>query len=87
MFEFNDAATRLQIKSLVDSYLDVVRTAGGIYDYSTIMDDSNNTPEIIDQNFGIIDIGVEPSRGLQKFINRITILKTGAIAAGGFAAV
>ena len=87
LFEFNDAATRLQIKSLVDSYLDVVRTAGGIYDYSTIMDDSNNTPEIIDQNFGILDIGIEPARGLQKFISRITVLKTGAISSGGFAAV
>jgi hypothetical protein len=51
------------------------------------MDETNNTPEIIDQNFGILDIGIEPSRGLQKFINRITVLKTGAIASGGFAAV
>ena len=87
LFEFNDASTRLEIKTLVDTYLDVVRNGAGIYNYAVIMDETNNTPEIIDQNFGIIDIGVEPSRGLQKFINRITILKTGAIAAGGFAAV
>jgi len=87
LFEFNDAATRLEIKTLVETFLDVVRTGGGIYAYSVIMDDSNNTPEIIDQNFGILDIGVEPARGLQKFVNRITVLKTGAIASGGFAAV
>jgi len=87
LFEFNDASTRLEIRTLVETYLDVVRNGGGIYDYSVIMDESNNTPEIIDQNFGIIDIGIEPARGLQKFINRITVLKTGAIAAGGFAAV
>jgi len=87
LFEFNDASTRLEIKTLVETYLDVVRNGGGIYNYSVIMDETNNTPEIIDQNFGILDIGIEPSRGLQKFINRITVLKTGAIAAGGFAAV
>jgi hypothetical protein len=87
LFEFNDASTRLEIRTLVETYLDVVRNGGGIYEYSVIMDEQNNTPEVIDQNFGIIDIGIEPARGLQKFVNRITVLKTGAIAAGGFAAV
>jgi len=87
LFEFNDAATRLQIRTLIETYLDLVRNGGGVYDYSVIMDESNNTPEIIDQNFGIVDIGIEPARGLQKFINRITVLKTGAISSGGFAAV
>ena len=48
------------------------------------MDETNNTPETIDQNFGIIDVGLEPARGMQKFVNRVTILKTGAIASGGF---
>lgn len=84
LFEFNDAATRLEIRTIIENYLDTVRNAGGIYAFSVIMDDSNNTPEIIDQNFGILDIGIEPARGLQKFVNRLTILKTGAIASGGF---
>ena len=87
LFEFNDASTRLEIRTLVETYLDVVRTGGGIYAYSVIMDETNNTAELIDQNFGILDIGIEPARGLQKFISRITVLKTGAIASGGFAAV
>jgi hypothetical protein len=87
LFEFNDATTRLQIRTIVETYLDGVRNGQGIYAYSVIMDETNNTAEIIDQNFGILDIGVEPARGLQKFINRITVLKTGAIASGGFAAV
>jgi phage tail sheath protein FI len=86
LFEFNDATTRLEIKTIVQNYLEVVQNGGGIYDYDVIMDETNNTPEVIDQNFGIIDIGIEPSRGLQKFINRITILKTGGISSGGFTA-
>lgn len=87
LFEFNDATTRLEIKTIVENYLDVVRNGGGIYAYSVIMDETNNTSEIIDQNFGVIDIAIEPSRGLQKFINRITVLKTGGISSGGFSAV
>ena len=86
LFEFNDATTRLEIKTIVQNYLEVVQNGGGIYEYDVIMDETNNTPEVIDQNFGIIDIGIEPSRGLQKFINRITILKTGGISSGGFTA-
>jgi hypothetical protein len=84
VFEFNDSTTRLEIKSIVDKFLDNVRSAGGIYDYRTIMDTTNNTNEIIDQNFAIIDVGIEPARGAQKFINRITVLKTGQISSGGF---
>jgi len=84
LFEFNDAATRLEIRTIVENYLDTVRNAGGIYDFQVVMDESNNTAEIIDQNFGILDVGIEPARGLQKFINRVTVLKTGAIASGGF---
>lgn len=84
LFEFNDAATRLEIKSIVENFLEGVRNAGGVFDYLVIMDETNNTPVVIDQNFGIIDIALEPARGMQKFINRVTILKTGAIASGGF---
>ena len=86
LFEFNDASTRLEIRTIVENYLDTVRNAGGVYDYAVIMDETNNTPSIIDQNFGILDIGIEPARGLQKFINRVTILKTGTISSGGFSA-
>lgn len=84
LYEFNDATTRLEIKSIVENYLEGVRNAGGIFDYDVIMDETNNTPATIDQNFGIIDVGIEPARGMQKFVNRITVLKTGAISSGGF---
>jgi hypothetical protein len=84
LFDFNEDSIRLEIKTLVDNYLDGVRSGGGIYAYQTIMDSSNNTPAIIDMNMGIIDVIIEPARGIHKFINRITVTKTGGIAAGGF---
>lgn len=87
LFEFNDEATRLEIKNKVSSFLEGVRTAGGVYDYKVIMDETNNTPAVIDQNIGIIDVQIEPARGLQKIINRVTVFKTGGISSGGFTIV
>ena len=84
LFDFNEDSIRLEIKTLVENYLDGVRAGGGIYAYQVIMDASNNTPAIIDQNIGIIDVIIEPARGIQKFINRITVTRTGGIAGGGF---
>lgn len=84
LFDFNEDSIRLEIKTLVDNYLDGVRSGGGIYAYQVIMDASNNPPSVIDQNIGIIDVIIEPARGIQKFVNRITVTRTGGIAAGGF---
>lgn len=84
VFEFNDSSTRLQIKSIIESYLSNVQSDGGIYAFSVTMDETNNTPDIIDQNVGIVDIEIEPAKGLHKIINRITITKTGGTSSGGF---
>lgn len=84
LFEFNTPTTRLEIKSIVENYLTSVQNAEGLNDFSVIMDSVNNTNEIIDQKFAIIDVGIEPTIGAQKFINRITVLRTGAISSGGF---
>lgn len=84
VFEYNTAQTRLEIKTLVDDFLESVKNNSGVYDYKTVMDTSNNTPEVIDNNIGIIDVYIEPVRGLEILAQRLTILKTGSIAAGNF---
>lgn len=86
VFEFNTAQTRLEIKSLVDDFLETVKNNEGVYDYNTVMDTSNNTPEVIDNNMGIIDVYIEPVRGMEILAQRLTILRTGAIASGNFGA-
>ena len=84
VFEFNTPQTRLEIKTLVDEFLNNMKHNGGLYDFRTVMDTTNNTAEVIDHNMGVIDIYVEIVRGLEIIAQRLTILKTGAIAAGGF---
>lgn len=84
VFEFNTAQTRLEIKTLVDDFLNSMKNNGGLYDSKTVMDTSNNTSEIIDRNQAVIDIFVEIVRGLEIISQRLTILKTGALSSTGF---
>jgi hypothetical protein len=83
-WEFNTAANRLEIKTLCDNFCSQILNDGGLYDFQNVMDSSNNTAEVIDNNIGIIDTYVEPVRGMGILVNRVTILKTGSIAAGNF---
>lgn len=84
LFEFNTAQSRLEIKTLADNFLATVQNDDGVYDYKNVMDETNNTPEVIDQNVGILDTYIEPVRGMEILVQRTTILKTGAISAGNF---
>ena len=84
LFEFNTAQTRLEIKTLADNFLATVQNDDGVYDYKNVMDETNNTPEVIDQNVGILDTYIEPVRGMEILVQRTTILKTGAISSGNF---
>lgn len=80
----NDDNTRREIKSIVDSFLEDIKRAGGIYDFSTVMNKSNNTNEVIDANSGVIDVGLELAKGLEKITQRATIYKTGVISTLSF---
>lgn len=77
LFEFNDPTTRLRVKTLVKNYLTAVQDARGIATFDIVFDDSNNGPEVLENNAGIIDIIVDFPRGIHKFINRITITRAG----------
>ena len=74
----------MEIKTLADNFLSTVQNDDGVYDYKNVMDETNNTPEVIDQNVGILDTYIEPVRGMEILVQRTTILKTGAISAGNF---
>ena len=84
VFEFNNTQTRLEIKTLVDSFMESVKQDGGVYEYRNIMDQTNNTDDVIDNNYGIIDTYVEPVKGLEIVVHRTTVLNTGEISTGNF---
>ena len=83
-WEFNTAQNRLEIKTLADNFLTQILSDGGVYDFSNVMDTTNNTSEVIDNNIGILDTYIEPVRGMGVLVHRTTILKTGTIATGNY---
>lgn len=85
LFEFNTAQTRLEIKTLADSFMESVKKDQGVYDYRNIMDTTNNTTDVIDNNMGVLDTYVEPVKGLEILVSRVTVLNTGEIQSGNFA--
>lgn len=84
VFEFNTAQTRLEIKTLADAFMESVKADQGVYDFKNVIDQSNNTNEVIDNNIGILDTFVEPVKGLEIVVHRTTVLNTGEIQTGNF---
>ena len=77
LFDFNDEITRLRVRTIVENYMTAVLNARGVNTFEVIFDSSNNSNEVISANAAIIDIRVDFPRGIQKFINRITITRVG----------
>lgn len=84
LFEFNTAQTRLEIKTLADNFMTTVLAENGVFDFRNIMDETNNTSDVIDANVGILDTYIEPVKGLEILVHRTTILRTGQISTGQF---
>ena len=69
LFELNDDLTRSNFRNIVDPYLRDVQAKRGLIDYLVICDESNNTPDVIDNNEFRADIFLKPA----KSINFITL--------------
>lgn len=77
MFENNTPKLRSRVFSNIDSFLRTVQAGEGLTDYSVVVDDSNNTAQVIDSNELAIDIYVQPVKTIE-FINvQVIITKTG----------
>jgi len=83
-WKFNTAEIRAEIKLRADVICEKYVNKNGLYNYFNKCDEENNTPTIIDNQIGVLDTYVEPIRGMGVIVNNITILRTGAINAGGF---
>jgi hypothetical protein len=77
LFEFNDAFTRAQFKSMVEPFLRDVQGRRGITDFRVVCDESNNTGEIIDRNEFIGDIYIKPARSINFIQLNFVAVRTG----------
>ncbi|TFH11182.1 MAG: hypothetical protein E4H14_01120 [Candidatus Thorarchaeota archaeon] len=78
VFEPNDALTRDNLKAVVDNFLGDLIVKRGLYDFASVCDDSNNTPDRIDRNEMYIDIALKPVRAAEFIYIPIRIVATGA---------
>jgi phage tail sheath protein FI len=69
LFELNDQITRANFVNIVEPYLRDVQAKRGVYDFLVICDETNNTPDIIDNNEFRADIFLKPA----KSINFVTL--------------
>ena len=69
LFELNDTVTRSNFVNIVEPYLRDVEAKRGLYGFLVVCDETNNTPDIIDNNEFRADIYLKPT----KSINYITL--------------
>lgn len=77
VFEQNSIATRNQFLSQVNPYLTSVQQRQGLYAFRVIMDDSNNTPDVIDRNQLVGQIYIQPTKTAEFIYLDFNILPTG----------
>ncbi len=64
LFEFNDEITRSNFINIVEPYLRDVQAKRGLYDFLVICDETNNTPDVIDNNEFRADIFLKPTKSI-----------------------
>ena len=78
VFENNTIETRQRFLSIVTPYLDTVQARSGLYAYRVVMDETNNTPDVIDRNQLYGQIFLQPAKTAEFIILDFNILPTGA---------
>ena len=78
VFEQNSTATRNVFLSQVNPYLESVQQKQGLYAFRVIMNETNNTADVIDRNELIGQIYIQPTRTAKFIYLDFNILPTGA---------
>ena len=78
MFEQNTAGTRNRFLNIVNPFLDSVQANSGLSAFRVVMDESNNTPDVIDRNRLVGQIYIQPTRTAEFIVLDFVVLPTGA---------
>ena len=82
VFEQNTATTRSRFLNTVNPYLEGIQQRQGLYSFRVVMDESNNTPDVIDRNIMAGQIFLQPTKTAEFIILDFNILPTGATFSG-----
>jgi hypothetical protein len=78
VFEQNTAQTRSKFLNTVNPYLEAVQQRQGLYAFRVVMDETNNTPDVIDRNILQGSVFLQPSKTAEFIVIDFNILPTGA---------
>jgi hypothetical protein len=78
VFEQNTAATRNNFLSQVNPYLESVQQRQGLYAFKVVMDETNNSPDVVDRNELVGQIFLQPTRTAEFIVLDFNVLPTGA---------
>ena len=78
VFEQNTAETRNRFLNIVNPYLEGIQQRQGLYAFRVVMDDTNNTPDVIDRNILKGAIYLQPTKTAEFIQIDFNILPTGA---------
>lgn len=86
-WKFNTAAIRAKIKREADEICQRYVDRSALYAFNNVIDETNNTPTLIDNQFGLLETYIEPVKAMGIIVNVINVMATGALGAStGFSA-
>lgn len=77
VFEQNSIATRNRFLATVNPYLESVVQREGLYAYRVVMDDTNNTADVVDRNQLVGQIYIQPTRTIEYVVLDFVVEPTG----------
>jgi phage tail sheath protein FI len=78
VFEQNSLATRNNFLTQVNPFLESVQQKQGLYAFRVVMDETNNTPDVIDRNQLVGQLFLQPTKTAEFIILDFNVLPTGA---------
>lgn len=78
LFEQNTSATRSRFLNIVNPFMEQVQSNSGLSAFRVVMDETNNTPDVIDRNILYGQIFLQPTRTAEFIILDFTVQPTGA---------
>ena len=78
VFEQNNSATRQRFLNIANPFLEQVQAQSGLNAFKVIMNDSNNTPDMVDRNILYGQLFLQPTKTAEFIVLDFTIQPTGA---------
>jgi len=68
LFKINDLQTRIQFSTIVNQFLEKLKSQGGLNDYRVVCDETNNTTEVVSSGTFIGDVYIKVAKSIYYII-------------------